>query len=630
MNIFKEWKMLKVFDLNIKNVIFALVLSIVCTMLSFHYFVKTDFWQSNFSLPMHIRLQISHNGSDINNSLQFKTNQADIVHATYQVNKEYKFDKFIKITAPAIYQTYNFQLVSGEKNTVKIVTTNFFNGDIDVKSFKINGKELSSDVNFKNSDYIINTEPESVLDISVTCKPADTVKAALSQQISVPALLVTFLFYFCIFLFVITKILRTGIKQTGVNILKLITKNKTPLILLSAFFLFYLCENLYTIIHLNQFNWVVGHADTPVIPDLIWDNATRRFHPYFFLPFYPLFDTLILITRHIFLSIGLIFALLASLSVMFLYKALDIIMPQRRMLSVILSCIYGFSWAQMHLSQAFDLYIITGFYLCLILYLVVKELSEEKYDCKNLALIVLVSALTLGVTIPNIVTALILVLPVFIIKKNPKVILTCILSFILLVSAFTQFKSLTCNGMAWQHLFHKGTKGDVKTWVRASWGNFRNETLRQPLISQERHKKIYKNTVKCFTIPFFIILLLSLVVLIAKSKNISTLQKRIFYSSFAALIYNFVSNYFWCPTQGLLFSLNHFALWFILLGSSINILQQYLKTQKQKDLFLYIICSCLIIFMAMELILNHNVNHKRHKYLLEISPITYNVLEMRK
>ncbi len=629
MKIFKEWKMLKIFDLNIKNVIFALVLSIVCTMLSFHYFVKTDFWQSNFSLPMHIRLQISHNGSDINNSLQFKTNQADIALAHYQVNKEYKFDKFIKITAPPIYQTYNFQLVSGEKNTVKIVTTNFFNGDIDVKSFKINGKELSSDVNFKNSDYIINTEPESVLDISVTCKPADTVKAAPSQQISVPALLVTFLFYFGIFLFVITKILRTGVKQTATNIFKLITKNKIPLILLSAFFIFYLCENLYTIIHLNQCNWI-GNGDSPYTINYILGNTTKRFHPYFFLPFYPLFDTLILITRHIFLSIGLIYALLSSLSVLFLYKALDIIMPQRRMLSVILSCIYGFSWAQMHLSQAFDLYIITGFYLCLILYLVVKELSQEKYDYKNLALIVLVSALTLGVTIPNIVTALILVLPVFIIKKNPKVILTCILSFILLVSAFTQFKSLTCDGMAWQHLFHKGTKGDVKTWVRASWGNFRNETLRQPLISQERHKKIYKNTVKCFAIPFFIILLLSLVVLITKSKNISPLQKRIFYSSFAALIYNFVSNYFWCPTQGLLFSLNHFALWFILLGSSINILQQYLKTQKQKDVFLCIICSWLIIFMAMELILNHNVNHKRHKYLLEISPITYNVLEMRK
>lgn len=619
------------FDWSIKTIFSAIVFAVICTLFSFHWFVKTDFWQSNFNLPMHIRLKISHNGSDINSALKFNKSQADISIASYQVNKEYKYDKYIKITAPPFYSTYNFNLEANEKNDIKIFTKDFFNGSIDVKSFKINGKEYANENIIKNQDYEIKAEPGNIFNISIICKPADVTKAALWEQISVGALAVTLLFYFCVLLFIFSKISRIGLKKLINGTTEFIKNNKIAIILLGVILTFYLAENLYTILNLNQFNWVVGHADTPVIPDLIWDNTTRRFHPYFFLPFYPLFDTLIVITRNLFLSIGLIYALLASLSVMFLYKALDIILPEQKLLSVILSCIYGFSWAQLHLSQAFDLYIMTGFYLCLLLYLITKELSTKEYNFKNLALIVIVCALTLGVTIPNTITALILVIPIFIVKKNPKVILTCLLSFVLLVSAFTQFKSLTCNGLAWEHLFYKSTKGDVKTWVRGSWGNFRTETLRQPLISQERHKKIYKKTVKGFNIPFIAFIALTLCLLVLKSKNnCNVLQKRIFYAAFAALVYNFISNYFWCPTQGLLFSLNHFALWFVLFACAIEILPQYLKDKHTKDIFIYTVTVWLVIFMAMELILNHNVNRKRHKYLLNKSPITYNVLEMRK
>ena len=75
------------FDFCIKTVLPAIVFAVICTLLSFHWFVKTDFWQSNFNLPMHIRLKISHNGSDMNNALKFKKSQADISIAAYQVNK---------------------------------------------------------------------------------------------------------------------------------------------------------------------------------------------------------------------------------------------------------------------------------------------------------------------------------------------------------------------------------------------------------------------------------------------------------------------------------------------------------------------------------------------------------------
>ncbi len=617
------------FDWSIKTIFSAIVFAVICTLFSFHWFVKTDFWQSNFNLPMHIRLKISHNGSDINSALKFNKSQADISIASYQVNKEYKYDKYIKITAPPFYSTYNFNLEANEKNDIKIFTKDFFNGSIDVKSFKINGKEYANENIIKNQDYEIKAEPGNIFNISIICKPADVTKAALWEQISVGALAVTLLFYFFVFMYCFGQISRTGTKELIKKLKEIIKNNKVAIILLLVFVAFYSAENLYTILHLNQCNWI-GNGDSPYYINQVLGNTTKRFHPYFFLPFYSLFDVLILATRHIFLSIGLIYILLASLSIMFLYKALDIIMPQRRMLSVILSCIYGFSWAQIHLSHAFDLYMITGFYLCCLVYLVARELKQKEYNYANLSLIVVVSALTLGVTIQNSITAFLLVLAIFITKKKAKVILTSIAAFVLLVAIFTQFKSLTCNNMAWEHLFYKNTKSDLTTWVEPNVKVFIKETLRQPIISQYDNKKIYKNTAKIFSTLFFTLVLLTFILLFFKSNNTSVYHKRVFGASLTALVYNLVANLFWCPTQGLLFSLNHLALWFILIGCSIHIIPEYLKSQKAKNAFIYSITVLLFAFLVIELILNHHINSKRHQVLLKDSPITYNVLEIRK
>ncbi len=371
---------------------------------------------------------------------------------------------------------------------------------------------------------------------------------------------------------------------------------------------FYLILNLKTAMSVNYFRtFSVINGDAPIVVNAIMYDEPKRFHPYFFLPFYPVFDILILFTNNIFLSLCLIFTTLASLSVVFLYKTLNLILPKNR-LALLITLVFGFSYAQIVMSYCMDLYIISGFWLSVLLYLVTKEtLNHNKFNWIG---ILLVAAFTFGVTVPNIITVLIILIPLFV--KHPKKALIFMVSLVILCAGLLEFKSSTGTS-AWKSFIYKDTKSEIDAWasfdIKSNIEIFKDGTLYRPIIYQNDFSKHIAQT---FWILFIILLIWG-----AKSKKE---DKSIYYSLLGALTYNFIANFFWCPVVGFLFSMNHFAIWFVLMGYAFKFIDK--KS---------IIPTILLMMLIMaEIPINYLGNKGLQMNALSNYPLNYNVLEYRK
>lgn len=583
-------------------IVFTIVFTIIFIFLSPHWFIKHEYWANNKPLPEFSTINLAYNNEP-------------------EIDKNYSF-----ITYPNnnIFET-DVDITKTGELTIKFPKYTFSGKRLDINSFLINNQECKNKL--ENNKYKIYVNNGDKLNLKISYIQNIT-PFPLLKKINYFAFVVSLIFYLAIFYFLFYKIFSLETKDVYLYIKDFLKKHRNEIFLFILFLTFYLILNCKAAMHIN---YCIGSGigegnDGLLVAPTIWYSITRRFHPYFFLPFYPLFDTLIYITNNLFLSLVIIFSTLASSTVVFLYKSLNTIFPDKKYLMLLLTCIFGFSYSQIFASYSMDLYIITSFYLTIILYLILQEMKSDKYSFLNMFLIVLFSSLSFGITIPNIITILLLTIPIFILKKNIKIILIIIFSFLLLTAGLLEFKSATCRGAAWKAVFYTNTYNEAKMWinpeVKSNIIPFVKSSLISPLIKLSNKFNSYAAAV--FVLGFFLLLVCTIV--LCFRKDVSYKDRLIFYSLLSALLYNFIANFFWYPIEGFLFSPNHFAIWFVIMGYSFKIIDDYLsKFNKKIDApMVYLL---LIIFIMIQLPANIIANREIQQEAIKNYPLTYNLLE---
>lgn len=600
---------------TVKSVFIAVLLAVISMCFSFHFFIKTEYWQNAFPLPSQDSVEIYYNGTDMN-SLSLHNNSSDIIAALFEINSKYKYKNIIKLTVPVFEHKFYFNMESNEGGIFEIVPgkTEFY------KSFKIDGVEYIDTV-LKNKNLICLFPKNKKINFEIITKQS-VKNVEIADYISFPALLLTFIFYISFYLFLQSKIF------SSLNFCKIKTffiNHKVESLLFLSFFLFYLLKNLYVSVHLNQFLWRPSSGDTPYVVFQIMNNLPKRFHPYYFLPFYPIFDILLVLTRNLLLTLCLIYSSLAAVSVLFVYKTIELI-TRKIPLSLLLALIFGVSWVQIKFSMCFDVYIFTGFYLAIILYVTSRAFFKKDYSAKNIFIIVLICALTFGVTVSNIITALIITSPILLINK--KTFIKSVFLFMILVALFTQIKAFTCNNDSWHALFYKNAVNEAKTWVKMDFvynlQKFHNTTLREPLIPQYYSRKI-QTAIPAILFDVFLFSIVVLSLFLLSKSNKPKQDKRFYFLLIFALMYNFAANFFWYPVTGFIFALNHFALWFVILGFATDVIIEKFKNKNLR----HTLYTILLFFFILFLINNYIENQKLNAEQIKEFPMTYNVLKVK-
>lgn len=617
-----------------KIFIVSFILAVIFTIFSPHWFIKTEFWQTNFPVPEIVVIPLEFG------------NVYKLPDGAY--TKQQKEVKLYDIEQEALYPAYT--LVTVNKNKIKYSHTFPFwikNGTykftlipkvnsgcnirfpnslgkrhkIQYRSIVIDGKECINQIVSNDSSYQTNLHKDVPMKMVISGNFVSPAKMSISKGINPWAMTLVFIAYWILFYLVITR-LNTK-EKFSTKFIKFLKQYKISIGLFIGFFLFYLLLIGITSAHINYFErfGVVFYGDANIqLMDIIY-SETKRFHPYVFLPFYLIFTLLTVITQNIMLAISIIYAGVVSCSVMFLYRILNRINTKSNILNILLVLIFGFSYCCILSTYAFDAYAFTAFYLSIIIYLITKEIQSDDKSYLRITLIALLAALSFGVTVPNIITILILLSPLLFKKEQIKKFGVFLLLFVVFVFGCIGFKDFTSQGQSFKNAFYSGTKAQVNTWVfvtKPNVKNFRHQTLYKPITPDN------KCLSKIFLSVWMLLILAGL--LLSFSQKVPKADKKLFYSSFCALLCNFVMNYYWASHVGVLFAPNHFILWFILLGYAmkfINIhLEKYNKSLDNK--YVYALLTIFIINLA---IINSIANHKIAKKAQKLHPLTIDILK---
>ncbi len=287
-----------------------------------------------------------------------------------------------------------------------------------------------------------------------------------------------------------------------------------------------------------------------------------------------------------------------------------------------------FSLTQLLMSYIFDLYIIAGFYLAVLVYLISKEIKTKEYDKNNLSIITIICALAFGVNVVNIITCLILVFCIFVIKKqktiasNFKIIMTFLIVLFSLIFSFISFSAITNNNSSFKSLLIRKEK--IEKYVTKDFGRnyryFHKETLLNPFVSSSSWNPAYL---------FYAVFILAMFYnfYLFKNNRVKKEDVVLYFSVLGAILYNYVCNFLWCPDMGFLFSQNFFILIFVLFSLSLKNMTVYLKT---KNIHLceklnVIIAFLLVVFLMFEIILNTKTVNKQHYNAIKYNPVNKNI-----
>jgi len=343
-----------------------------------------------------------------------------------------------------------------------------------------------------------------------------------------------------------------------------------------------------------------------VVVDKICHSWVRRYHPYFFYPFYFLFDVFIIITKNLTVSLSMVYSLINSFTILLLYKSLNYVLSKNKNLNILITLIFMFSNVMLFYGFVIEVYPITSLYLSLLVYIVLKCLKRKKVTCKNIIIFSLLTALTFGVSIVNIITAFIIIggSLFFISKKDCLKYLILSLFFIVF---FIFSSSLINNSQSLQAINPLNHKEDIEKWVsNSNHKEFGIQTLYKPLIP-----------IKFFMKPFWIIfavMIISSLFLLIKNAKINKEEKVIFLLLICALAYNLVANYIWDSKEAFIFSPNHFILWFIIFAFCLKFIEINNK----------ILQTILILFLVIEIPTNLLVNLQLRHIALKKSPLVEN------
>ena len=611
--------------IRLKDAILSFILALILLFFSQHLFLDSGYWVEKGNLPDLFKITISYNGNDDNvkiysllpNAKKMKRvkyfNNTTTKTITGSINNHFEKYKFI-------VKINNVKKINLEYNTK-------FNNIIEFKSIKINDIEfIKRKEKTDNKISISIPQGTSFYNIEVICKKSQLTSKQINIKNYLSAIFI-FIFYYFIINLICIKFYTTNTKLLFQNLLNLFKKNKIALLIFIFSFLLYLAYNLKTAILVNHFNrvpykWGGVTGDEAIVIRNIVFSASRRFHPYFFLPLYPLYEFLMFISNNLYCSLSIIWCFLGSLSCVFLYKSLNLIIPRLKIIKTILLLCFTFTLSQLLMSYIFDLYIIAGCYLSIFIYLVSKELKNKEYDIINMLLIAIITAFIFGVNIPNLITCLIISSGIFIVKKNKKTILSFFLIILLLICSFVSIKSVTDNRISYKNIF--GNKINFyldiyfETNFKNNLTNFYQETLLKPFTYIDCKINNITNPALIFWALFVLTTVFaSYLYLSNKAKDDN---KALYFSLLAAILYNFCANFFWCPKMGFLFSQNFLVLLFIIMAMSINNIDSYLKTKKYSNCFKYSLIICLSVLLFFEITLNTKTVLRQHNNAIKYNP----------
>jgi len=617
----------KFFIQNKFCIIFALFCAIVLTLLTPHFYVKSEYWQNKLVLSEEAFVNLgfhqttSDNLKNVISITKFSNIDKNVVmnklnDRFYEIKYKYHFVLYPK--------TSQFDAISFYANSESEAVIEFpYN--MNVKNFFINNIDLSSSV-IKEADgssfYIFEIKKGQGYDIKFSGEvSAKNVK--LLDNINLVALFLTYIFY-SIFAFFIFK----NRKSVALEIKNFFKQNKFLIVwgvLGFVVCLFYVLKMLKGVNYLAMNN-IFMSMDTKNVIRTICFGTARQYHAYGFLPFYPFFDTLILLTKNLTLTLSIIYSAIITMTVGFVYKSVKTIFAKFKFLPVMLTLIFAFSCTIMFNSFVFEFYPITGFYLSILIYLSLNLFNKETINSRDWLLWAIFCALTFGVAFVNVVTALIFIVPILLVKSNKRTCLKFLVITFAFVSVFASFKSLTNDYQSLKVLNVKNNTSDISRWVNnENRKDFAKQALYMPMLAN--YKLANTNLMKSFWVMFAGLILISILLLV---KNKSSKGEKVLYLAFlSALAYNILSIYVWDSVAGFTFAQNHFALWFVVLASALKLFEEELN-KRQMTVNNNFIKFVLIMFLLFEIPANLLGVYVNHFVAVKKSPLISSVMEIKK
>lgn len=595
--------------IKIKHVIIALFFATIFTFFSQHWYIKSFYWQNANAIPescIH-KIEIQKENKKEYTDYFYNTNEINFENKTSDTEMGfhvyYKKDKTIQtivFTSQKDFTETEFNIIPNIDADVilKLAKKSYQNKPIIYNSIKINDKDVIDKI--QNNQIALKYETNKKLNIKITHK-MQTFYTNKYNQLNYGAFLFTILFYIFTSYAIISKIKKE-------YLIEKLKQNKIPLIIFITFAIFFTLINGNAGTKINFFDgyWIaIGDANILLL-NFVYDTA-KRFHPFATLPFYPLYEFLILITQNLLVTIFTIFVIISSTTITFLYKTLEQISKKTTLINICITAFFGFSYSTILFNYSYDTYMITAMYLSIIIYLIIK--NKKNITPSTIFIISLFTALSFGVTINNVIPIILIILPLFLTKQNYKKIIILFLTTLALITTFIIVKNTICYNCATNSVFYQGSTFEFNLWTLNKIGYntffFIKETLLKP-ISTNLHYSL--GIILCFTIIGIKGLICSF------NKKLDNFDKKIYFGLILALIYNLICSFNYASHAGLLFSQNHLILWFIIISFSIKFFNSTSNKKIFTNKIFYITLIVTIIFIGC---FNCLKNKETQEYILK-------------
>lgn len=204
----------------------------------------------------------------------------------------------------------------------------------------------------------------------------------------------------------------------------MIKKHKSTIIFFTLLFLLYFSLGIiftYKLNSLDKLNLFFGSDSNRVFLDLtmrVGDHYRTSVHPIFIILFNPVIKILSIIIRNNVIATIFFQAILNSLSIIIVYKMIKKI-NGNGMISLLLTLIMSLSFSQLLFVSTIETYTFAQLFLVLLISYFYK-IANKNLETKDFVLIIILGIFSLGITITNFFSYIIVVLFLTILKKEAK------------------------------------------------------------------------------------------------------------------------------------------------------------------------------------------------------------------
>ena len=210
------------FKFNLKNVLLAILFTLISLVFTAHWFVKSDYWKNNYTLPDYYRYSIEAD-SELNITLLtnnlIDVTKLDIKKGDNNSSNKYKYRLSMMGAGIKDDVVWEFSVVPSKKTSYK-VSTDFrsMRGwlPVSITSYKVNGEDV-------DVGKVLNLEPNSTYYFTVKAKQI-LKNTSLFKCINYFAFVITILLEFFAALFLISY----GFKNICNKIVLYLKSNKIP------------------------------------------------------------------------------------------------------------------------------------------------------------------------------------------------------------------------------------------------------------------------------------------------------------------------------------------------------------------------------------------------------------------